>query len=122
MLIHIQVIISAVISYHPPSFCVFETLGAFLLLGGNFFLSGERSQHKNAEGGTILREEGKRSREHGEHVFSLVFPEHVPETLWGLGKPIAGSRTLLGNEPLISSKMCFTKTEFENWRTSCVTA
>jgi len=42
-------------------------------------LSGERSQHKNAEGGTILREEGKRSREHGEHVFSLVFPDMFPK-------------------------------------------
>jgi len=42
----------------------------------------------NIGGGAIPREQGERNREHGEHLFPLVFPEHIPGTLWG--KLIAG--------------------------------
>jgi len=86
MLIHIQVIISAVISYHPSSFCVLETLRVFL--AGFFFWQESRSQMPG--GGTILREQGKRNREHGEHVFALVFAEK----LWG--NPIAVNSSPIG--------------------------
>ena len=56
-----------------------------------FFLAGfffwRESRSTNVGGRTILREHGKRNRNMRKHVFSFVFPQHVPETLWG--KPIA---------------------------------
>jgi len=33
-------------------------------------------KYKNEGGGTILREQGKGNREHGEHVYPLVFGEN----------------------------------------------
>jgi len=63
ILIHIQVIMSAVISYHPSSFCVFDTLRAFFIFGGKYFLARfTPPKYKNLGGWTILREQGKRNK------------------------------------------------------------
>ena len=105
MLIHIQVIISAVISYHPSSFCLFETLRPFFLFGGIFLAGVTLSK---CRGGTISIEKGNINREHGKYVFPLVFPENVSGTCsWNTlgfpkthlcGKPSA--YTHLGNKGL----------------------
>jgi len=61
-------------------------------MAGIFFLAGVTlTQYKNT-GGTILKEQGKGNREHGEHVFPLVIPEHVPGLGTLRGKPIAAQK------------------------------